>query len=170
MISRISDSGRIPVGGHWETLSRGTATLCGSAGLDAGCRVSMLQRPIVKAKNCVPTAPRTIGEGVASGIVSHCGFVLTEHMQTLRALAYMKMEVAGDDLGHAHGRKVQLSLTSPQPNYSICTYQPTNISTHTELDQAQQDLIVCLKISLGSRHSYTTTAVGHTARSKINST
>jgi hypothetical protein len=91
----MSDSGRIPVGGHWETLSRATATLCDSAGLGAGCLVSMLQRPIVKAKKCVPAARRTMGKGVVRSTALHCRCILTE--QTPPALATVKMEVAGGD-------------------------------------------------------------------------
>lgn len=62
VISRMSDSGRMPVGGHCETLSRGVAVLCGSAGLDVDCRVSMLQWPVVKGKMRVAAEQRTIGE------------------------------------------------------------------------------------------------------------
>jgi hypothetical protein len=40
----------MPVGGHWETLSRGTAVLCDSAVLSADCLVSILQRPAAKTE------------------------------------------------------------------------------------------------------------------------
>lgn len=59
----------------------------------------MLQRLIVKAKNCVPAAPRIIGESVVRSTAFHCGRTLRE--QTLPALAYMKMEAARDKLDWA---------------------------------------------------------------------
>ena len=52
----------------------------------------MLQRPIVKAKKCVPAARRTVSEGIARGTAFHRGCILTE--QTLPALAIAKTEVA----------------------------------------------------------------------------
>jgi len=102
--------------------------LCESADLDAGCLVSMLQRPIVKAKKCVPGARRTMSEGVARSTVSHCEYILTE--QTLPALAIVKMEVAGGAFGYSSGKR----------NTCTSLYSATVTSTY---DRTRSIMILC---------------------------